>query len=200
MITNKIWRFATVLLLSLTVIPVLFQSCVGQENDERKTAESLFADSLRPKTKLKPLVQPRKPPVARDFDPSSDDVFVNDEQMPYFPGGERALLEFIRNNLRMPIEAAEAGIQGRIVITFIIEKNGSCTRFKIVKRDLKDKNGNPPTYGSKLLNLCEQEALRVLRLMPRWEPGKQNGEPVRVKYTVPIKFDESIRKPPLNYK
>lgn len=197
--TNNIWRFATILFLSLMAIPVLFQSCVGQGNDERKTAESLFVDSLRPKTKLKPLVQPRKPPVyARNE--QSEKVFVHDEVMPYFPGGDPALLNFLLYNIRMPSEAAEANIQCKIFVSLCIEKDGTPTGFKVVKKFLIDNNGNPLTHGSKHLKLCEKEALRGLKLMPKWNPGMIGGKPARVKIQIPITFDGSVRQPPSKFK
>lgn len=195
----NIRRFATILFLSLMVLPLLCQSCSGQAENKR-TADSLFADSLRPKTKLKPLVQPKKPPMVSTLDENSDKVFVNGELMPSFPGGDPALLKFLHNNLRMPIEAAEADIQCKIIISFFIEKDGNPTGFKVVKSSLIDNNGSSPSYGSKLLKLCEKEALRGLKLMPKWIPGMIEGKPARIKLSVPVTFDGSVRQPPSKFK
>ncbi len=195
----NIRRFATILFLSLMVLPLLCQSCSGQAENKR-TADSLFADSLRPKTKLKPLVQPKKPPMVSTSDENSDGVFSDYETMPQFPGGDVALKDFIHKNIQMPIEVVEAGIQCKIFVSFVVEKDGSATGFKIVKSTIMDKNGNPIPNNSKLLKSCEKEALRVLKLMPRWQPGTQNGIPVRVKFSSPIVFDEkTMKKPPYRY-
>ena len=100
----------------------------------------------------------------------------------------------------MPIEVVEAGIQCKVFVSFVVEKDGSATGFKIVKSTIMDKNGNPIPNNSKLLKSCEKEALRVLKLMPRWQPGTQNGIPVRVKFSSPIVFDEkTMKKPPYRY-
>ena len=114
---------------------------------------------------------------------SISEVFVDFEEMPQFPGGVSALLEFLRTNVRYPKDAFEANVQGRVLVTFVIEKDGSICEAKVVK----------PVYPS-----LDEEALRVVNGMPNWEPGKVAGEPVRVKYTIPIAFklqgDETKKK------
>ena len=95
------------------------------------------------------------------------------EQMPQFPGGPAALMEYLSKNVRYPEEAYKNGIQGRVIATFVIEKDGSITEARVVK-----------SVDSQI----DAEALRVVNSMPNWIPGRQNGEPVRVKYTVPITF------------
>jgi TonB family protein len=103
--------------------------------------------------------------------------------MPQFPGGVSALLEFLSTNVRYPKDAYEACVQGRVIVTFVVEKDGSISEAKVVK----------PVYPS-----LDEEALRVVNGMPNWEPGKVAGEPVRVKYTIPIAFklqgDETKKK------
>ena len=110
------------------------------------------------------------------------------EQMPSFPGGDKALFEFLKENVRCPKKVIRKGISGRVIVSFFVEKDGSITELKIVKNSLKDKSGNPCTNSS-INKRCEKEALRVLKLMPKWIPGTQNGEPVRVKYCVPVVFN-----------
>ena len=114
---------------------------------------------------------------------SINKIFVDFEEMPQFPGGVSALLEFLRTNVRYPKDAFEANVQGRVLVTFVIEKDGSICEAKVVK----------PVYPS-----LDEEALRVVNGMPNWEPGKVAGEPVRVKYTIPIAFklqgDETKKK------
>ena len=95
------------------------------------------------------------------------------EQMPRFPGGDAALMQFLSKNIKYPKEAENAKQEGRVIANFVVEEDGSVSNVKVV-------HGVAP--------LLDAEALRVLGLMPRWEPGQQNGKPVRVKYTVPITF------------
>ncbi len=107
------------------------------------------------------------------FEPVQGDVFDVVEEMPQYPGGAEALLEFLNNNVQYPEEAEKAGIQGRVIATFVVEKDGSVSNAKVVK------SVDP---------LLDAEALRVISAMPKWKPGKQNGKVVRVKYTVPLSF------------
>ncbi len=100
-------------------------------------------------------------------------VFEVVEQMPQFPGGDAALMQFLSSNIRYPAVAEENGIQGRVVCTFVVEKNGSITDVRVVR------SVDPS---------LDKEAQRVIKAMPNWIPGKQNGSPVRVKYTVPVTF------------
>ena len=95
------------------------------------------------------------------------------ETMPSFRGGQQKLFEFIGNNVVYPQEAKEAGIEGQVFVEFYIEKDGSVTDGKVLKGI---------GYG------CDEEALRVIGLMPKWYPGKQRGKAVRVRYTLPINF------------
>ena len=95
------------------------------------------------------------------------------EEMPQYYGGSSALFEYLSKNVKYPVVAEENGIQGRVIVTFVVERDGSITETKIAK------SVDPS---------IDREALRVVRNMPRWIPGRQNGSPVRVKYTVPVTF------------
>ena len=95
------------------------------------------------------------------------------EQMPEYPGGPSALLEYLATNIRYPESAEKAGIQGRVIVTFVVMKDGSISNAKIVKSVSPE---------------LDTEALRVLSAMPNWTPGMQNGKAVNVKYAVPISF------------
>ena len=105
----------------------------------------------------------------------SDTVNVYDvvEQMPCFPGGQGRMLEFIEKNLRYPKALEETCVQGRVIVAFVVERNGKLSNIKVVK-----------SVDSAL----DKEALRIVNLMPRWIPGRQNGITVRVKYIIPITF------------
>ena len=100
-------------------------------------------------------------------------IFEVVEQMPSFPGGDAALMQFLSKNIKYPVVAEENGIQGRVIATFVVERDGSITDVKVVK------SVDPS---------LDKEAVRVLKSMPKWIPGKQNGSAVRVKYTVPVTF------------
>ena len=95
------------------------------------------------------------------------------EQLPSFPGGNQALMKFLQENVKYPAVAEEHGIQGRVVVSFIVEKDGSITNEMVV---------------SSVDPSLDVEALRVVKSMPHWMPGKQNGVPVRVKYNIPISY------------
>jgi len=102
-----------------------------------------------------------------------EQIFTSVEQMPQFPGGEGELMKYLRENIKYPVVAAEAGIQGKVVLRFVVGKNGEVTDV-IVQRSLDPS--------------CDKEAIRVIKSMPKWVPGKQNGTPVMVYYTVPVTF------------
>ena len=100
-------------------------------------------------------------------------IFQVVEEMPEFPGGIPELMTFLSKNIKYPTAAQEKGVQGRVIVQMVIEKDGSITDAKVAK-------GVDP--------LLDKEALRVVSTMPNWKPGKQRGQAVRVKYTVPISF------------
>ena len=100
-------------------------------------------------------------------------VFDVVEQMPSFPGGMGALMSWLNQNIKYPVIAAENGVQGRVIVQFVVEKDGSITDVKVAK------SVDPS---------LDKEASRVVSAMPKWTPGKQNGSAVRVKYTVPVTF------------
>ena len=100
-------------------------------------------------------------------------IFTVVEQMPMFPGGGEALMGYLRDNIHYPTVAAENGVQGRVVVGFVVERDGSITDVNILR-------GVDPSL--------DREAMRVVKSMPKWTPGKQNGSAVRVKYQVPVSF------------
>lgn len=128
--------------------------------------------------------------------------------MPRFPGGEAALMKFIAMNVKYPKEATEWGVMGRVIVKFIVEKDGRLTEPKVVKttdldepsdiavtayrKDMTEeqlKDAEAQDSGIKAgAQAIKDEAVRVVKMMPNWEPGKQNGQPVRVYYSIPITF------------
>ena len=116
------------------------------------------------------------------------EIFEVTARMPYFPGGGKALMAFIEKNIHRPEKMLRDSVHGMVVVECIIEKDGSIEEYGIVNNLLKDKSGNPCT-DSAIKKLCEEEALRIVRMMPRWDSGKkENGEAVRVRYNIPIIF------------
>jgi len=100
-------------------------------------------------------------------------VYAVVEQMPQFPGGESAMLSTIGQNLKYPVIAQENGIQGKVIVRFLVEKDGSISKVEVVRS---------------LDPACDKEAIRLIRLLPKFIPAKQNGVNVSVWYTLPITF------------
>ena len=118
--------------------------------------------------KAKEVIAEPEPPKVEETK-----VFDVVEEMPQFPGGQAALLEYLAKNIKYPVVAEENGVQGRVIVTFVVERDGSITDVRVVK------SVDPS---------LDKEAARVVKSMPKWQPGKQNGSAVRVKYTVPVQF------------
>lgn len=112
-------------------------------------------------------------PVEAEENPASEEVFQVVEKMPEFPGGMGECLKFLNQNIRYPVESQKAGVQGKVIVQFVVEADGSVTNPLIVR------SIDPHLDG---------EAIRVISLMPQWKPGMLKGRPVRVKYTVPVAF------------
>ena len=112
---------------------------------------------------------------------SQPDVFDKVDEAPQFPGGMAGMMQYLSSNIRYPEDAREAGTQGRVIVSFIVEKDGSISNARVTK----------PTYSS-----LDDEALRVVGNMPKWTPGKQNGEAVRVKYSIPVSFRLNSKETP----
>ncbi|MBO4561874.1 MAG: energy transducer TonB [Bacteroidaceae bacterium] len=106
-------------------------------------------------------------------EPEEPEVFMVVEDMPEFPGGTAALMQYLQKNIKYPAICRENNIQGRVLVTFIVNKDGAVVEPEVVK------SVNPS---------LDKEALRVISTMPKWKPGSQRGKPVRVKYTVPVNF------------
>lgn len=104
---------------------------------------------------------------------AKEEVFMVAEQMPEFPGGMKELLKFLQENVKYPENAMKNNVQGRVIVQFVVEKDGTPTEFKVLRSVDPD---------------LDAEALRVMKAMPKWKPGMQKGQVVRVKFTVPVSF------------
>ena len=102
-----------------------------------------------------------------------DEVYIVPEKTPEFPGGEEALYEFLAKNIHYPQGAKENNIQGKVYIQFVVERDGSITNHKV----LRDIGGG-----------CGEEAMRVVKMMPKWKPGEIRGREVRVQYVLSVRF------------
>lgn len=130
--------------------------------------------------RLQSSTPPPPPPPPPAYTKSSEElkntneVFIVVEKEPEFSGGNAAMMKFLSDNIKYPVEAQEKKIQGRVIINFVVEKDGSLSDFKVVR-------GIDP--------LLDEEAIRVLKAMPNWQPGMQRGENVRVRFTLPVTFN-----------
>ena len=115
-----------------------------------------------------------------EMKPNADGVYQIVEEMPSFPGGDQKLMEYIANNINYPQEARDKGIEGRVFIRMVIEKDGSVSNVKL----LRGIGGG-----------CDEEAERVIKSMPKWKPGMMKGEPVPVSYQIPINFKLTEKQP-----
>ena len=112
-------------------------------------------------------------PIEEEDEEEEAQIFTVVESMPGFPGGEAARIRYLNENIKYPQMARESGIQGRVFVTFVVERDGKVTDVRV----LRGIGGG-----------CDEEAVRVIKNMPRWHAGKQRGKPVRVQFNMPILF------------
>ena len=139
---------------------------VGSEDKEGVKDRTVEAERSEIAVAAPPPPPAPKPEVATK-------VFDVVEEMPSFPGGQGALMQYLASNIKYPVVAQENGVQGRVIVSFVVERDGSISDVKVAR------SVDPS---------LDREAQRVVKSMPKWKPGKQNGSAVRVKYTVPVVF------------
>jgi protein TonB len=145
------------------------------------TAEKLETAAISNKTvegeAVKDVFAPPPPPkvvaLVKAEDPDEIKDFVGVEQQPEFPGGDIEMRKFLSRNVQYPAAAQRGNISGRVVVQFVVERDGSIGATKILKSI---------GFG------CDEEAVRVIKAMPKWNPGKQNGKAVRVYFTLPVTY------------
>lgn len=113
------------------------------------------------------------PIMTEEEEVEEEEIFTVVEQQPSFPGGERARIKYLQQNIEYPQMARESGISGTVYVSFVVEKNGKITDVQV----LRGIGGG-----------CDKEAIRVVKNMPKWNAGKQRGKPVRVRFNMPIRF------------
>ena len=162
--------------------PVIKKDSEVKPEDEIKTQDQLMQnkaaigsfdvkgndDANGEVLKAKEVIAQPEPPKVEE-----NKVFDMVEEMPSFPGGPAALMQFLLSNTHYPAVAQENGVQGRVTVSFVVEKDGSITDVQVAR------SADPS---------LDKEAIRVVKSMPRWTPGRQNGSTVRVKFNVPVTF------------
>lgn len=162
--------------------PVIKKDSEVKPEDEIKTQDQLMQnkaaigsfdvkgndDANGEVLKAKEVIAQPEPPKVEE-----NKVFDMVEEMPSFPGGPAALMQFLQSNTHYPAVAQENGVQGRVTVSFVVEKDGSVTDVQVAR------SADPS---------LDKEAIRVVKSMPRWTPGRQNGSTVRVKFNVPVTF------------
>lgn len=118
-------------------------------------------------------VAPRAKAIVRNPKVDDNEIYESAEHIPTYPGGVAALMEFIKSNLQYPEDAIAEKAEGLVQVSFVVEKDGSTSEFEVLDE-------HHPSL--------EAEAVRVMKMMPKWNPGTQDGVKVRVEYTVPVKF------------
>ena len=145
------------------------------QEDLNKTNTAIGSFDVKGNDETGGEVLKAKEVIAQPEPPKEEETKVFDvvEVMPTFPGGQRALFEWLSKNSKHPVVAEENGVQGRVIVTFVVARTGSITDVQVAK------SVDPS---------LDKEAVRVVKAMPHWIPGKQNGSAVRVKFTVPVTF------------
>jgi TonB family protein len=160
-------------LRALAVVPVIALALLAFANPEMNTAPVAgqmenTGSEVAPATKAVQVTDDQQ--TGKD---KESRIYHSVEQMPRFPGGEAALMRYLQENIQYPAEAAKNNIQGRVIVQFVVEKDGHIGEVKVVRPVSEE---------------LDAEAVRVIKTLPDFEPGRQNGEAVAVWYTVPVSF------------
>ena len=145
------------------------------QDDLQKTKTTIGAFNVQGNDEIGGEVLKAKEEIAQPEPPKEEENKVFDvvEEQPSFPGGPAALMQWLRDNIKYPVVAAENGIEGRVIVQFVVSKTGSISDVRVAR-------GVDPSL--------DREAIRVVSSMPKWTPGKQNGTTVNVRYTLPVTF------------
>ena len=182
---NKKRHFRTLGLVVLAIIILLgiynVHQCQSKKTAEEAAEEKAYKeamdlarqDSLAKSESRNDKMHQAEASQLDLLEESKGNVYNVVEEMPSFPGGQAALMSYLENHIEYPVVAQENGVQGRVIVEFVVERDGSISDVRVVR------SVDPS---------LDREAQRVVNSMPKWKPGKQNGECVRVRYTVPIVF------------
>lgn len=164
--TLKLMKY--LLILPLAFILILANSCVNQDKKEGRDVATESSAAVPGSADTLDII-----PEEVDMIEDNSEVFVVVEKQPEFPGGNAAMMKFLGDNIKYPAVAQENGIQGRVIVNFVVEKDGALSDVQVAR-----------SQDAAL----DKEAVRVIESMPRWKPGTQRGEAVRVRYTLPVVF------------
>ena len=151
--------------------PPLTTTLINIVQDDVEVMDDLSIDAEA--TQLTEIPTYTPPAVVEEEEVAEAEIFTVVEDQPSFPGGDAKRIQFLQQNIKYPQMARESGIQGTVYVTFVVEKNGAVSDVRV----LRGIGGG-----------CDEEAIRVIRAMPKWNAGKQRGKPVRVQFNMPIKF------------
>ena len=170
-------NFCLIFALSLLAAPSFAQRKKTPVKKHRKTTTAAKvperAASDVPPVEMGLTVGPAPSTVVEAPPLAKDGIYNSVEKLPEYPGGMDALRAYLSSNLNYPSEAVENGIRGRVVVQFVVCEDGSLCKEQVIR-----------SIGGG----CDQEAIRVIKKMPRWKPGMQNGKAVKVRYTLPVAF------------
>lgn len=168
--TSNIMISKYLMFIPVVALLLLFSNCANNKSEQDKAAVET--------TETAPTVAPEnatEPKAETNVTENKDDseVFNVVEHMPEYPGGMKELMKFLSSTIKYPANAEKNKIEGRVIVEFVVNKDGSLSDIKVVR-------GVDPELDA--------EALRVINAMPKWKPGMNKGEPVRVKFTVPVMY------------
>jgi protein TonB len=141
------------------------ETAFGQKDNERGTEDRNVTRTLKEEVVVEKPVEKKEE--------KKEEIFRSVEQMPQFPGGDAALMKYLSSHINYPPMAAENNVQGKVILQFVVEKDGRVGEVKVARSVDKD---------------LDKEAIRVVKSLPKFTPGRQNGQPVRVWYTLPVTF------------
>ena len=168
--THNIMVGKYLMFIPVAALLLLFSNCANKKADKVQS-DTEKADTIELTAEPEKTAEPQVDITITET--KGDSIYSVVETMPDFPGGQKELLSFLSRNIKYPTKAIESKIQGRVIVQFVVNKDGSIFGAKVVRSVDPD---------------LDKEALRVINSMPQWKPGMQKGEPVSVKYTVPIVF------------
>lgn len=179
----------TAALLAVSNVELLARSLSGAspelEQLSNRVGQVLHAAAAAPESAVAPIAtllagaeaaEPEMPTMPAN----TSKVFMVVEDMPQFPGGVTALMKYLADNVKYPVEAQKAKVEGRVIVQFVVEKDGAVTNVHVIRSASE---------------LFDAEALRVVSAMPKWKPGTQNGKPARMQFNIPIMFRLNTDKP-----
>jgi len=157
----------------MTSLTACAQKPINHNGCENDSTYELAGDVVMPDVPLRGKI-PEPVDSIRPIDNDDQRIYgIVDDMQPQFPGGTEALMRYIKEKRQYPVEAIEEGIEGKVFVSFFVEKDGSLTDIKVMK------SVNPQ---------LDKEALRIVKSMPKWIPGRRGGEPFRMRYNIPVVF------------